>query len=160
MPSGTLFSARSRFCVSFSLSFALTGRVEAENWSPQGLWRASKIIQNRLKITLDPHWWTKACRGVPPGCLQDTQGTYLCIFMHVFIRMHAYSCIFMHVYAKIYAYSCIFMHIYAYFMHASCMLHAYVCIFMHIIHAYVWLSGNTYTLGMELCTIGLNLNCL
>ena len=93
--------------------------------SQRGLWRASKIIQNRLKITLDPHWWTKACRGVPPGCLQDTQGTYLCIFMHVFIHMHAYLCIFLHVFMPIHAYSCIFMHI-------SCMLHAYVCIFMHI----------------------------
>ena len=102
--------------------------------SQRGLQRASKITQNRFKITLGPHWWTKACRGVPPGCLRDTQSAYLCIFMHVFLRIRAYSCIFMHVYACIYAYSCIFIHIYAYFMHVSCTrmhIHAYLCIFIY-----------------------------
>ena len=121
--------------------------------SQRGLRRASKITQNRFKITLGPHWWTKACRGVPPRCLRDTQSAYLCIFMHVFIRIGAYSCIFMHVYGCIHACSCIFMHI-------SCMFHAYVCISMHIVHIYVylWFRGNTYTLNIKLCNIGLNSN--
>ena len=60
-----------------------------------------------------------------PGCI-------LCIFMHVFMHIHAYSCVFMQIYACIYAYSFIFMHIYASFMHISCIcihIHAY---FMHI----------------------------
>ena len=129
-PSGTPFSAQSLLWVSLPPSFALPGRAEAENWSPRApKGMTSKITQNRLKITLGPHWWTKACRGVPPGCLRDTQSAYLCIFMHVFLRIRAYSCIFMHVYGCIHAYSCIFMHI-------SCMFHAYVCIFMHI-YAYL-----------------------
>ena len=107
--------------------------------SQRGLGRASKIIQNRLKITLGPHWWTNACRGVPPGCLRDTQSAYLCIFMHVFIRIRAYSCIFMHVYGCIHACSCIFMHI-------SCMFHAYVCIFMHI-YAYLCIFMHMFDSG-------------
>ena len=138
-PSGTLFSAQSLLWVSLPPSFALPGRVEAEKWSPRGLRRASKITQNRFKITLGPHWWTKACRGVPPRCLRDTQSAYLCIFMHVFMRIGAYSCIFMHVYAGIYAYSCIFMHI-------SCMFHAYSCIFMHM-YAYLCIFMHMFDSG-------------
>ena len=129
--------------------------------SQRGLRRASKNTQNRLKITPGRHWWTKACRGVPPGCLRGTQGAYLCIFMHVCMHIHAYLCIFTHIYAGIYTYSCIFIHIYAYFMHVSCIcmhIHAYLCIFMYI-HAYVWCRANTYTLNIKLCTIELNLNC-
>ena len=103
--------------------------------SQRGLRRASEIAPNRLKITLGLHWWTKACRGVPPGCLRDVPGAYLCIFMHVFMRIRAYSCIFMHVYAGIYAYSCIFINIYAYFMHVSCIfmhIYAYLYVFVHM----------------------------
>ena len=128
-PSGTLFSAQSLLWVSLPPSFALPGRVEAENCSlrgPKGVSggprKSPKIDSNSLTV---PIGGLRRVRGLPPGCLRDTQSAYLCIFMHVFLRIRAYSCIFMHVYAGIYAYSCIFIHIYAYFMHVS-------CIFMHI----------------------------
>ena len=129
MPSGTLFSTRSRLWVSFSVSFALPGRVEAENWSPRGPKgvsggprKSSQIDSKSLSI---PIGGLRRAGGYLPRCLQDTQGTYLCIFMHVFIRMHAYSCIFMHVLMPIHAYLCIF---HACFMH----MYAYPYIFIHI----------------------------
>ena len=141
--SGTLPSTWSLLWVSFLLSFALPGRVEAENWSPWGLKGVSeghrkthKIDSKSLPVAIGG---LKRAGGVPPGCLRGTQGAYLCIFMHVFMHIHAYLCIFTHIYAGIYTYSCIFIHIYAYFMHVSCIcmhIHAYLCIFMYI-HAYV-----------------------
>ena len=158
--SGTLPSTWSLLWVSFLLSFALPGRVEAENWSPWGLKGVSeghrkthKIDSKSLPVAIGG---LKRAGGYPPGACGAPRVhiyaylcMYLCIFMHiyaylricmqVFIRIHAYSYIFMHVYACIYAYSCIFINIYAYFMHVSCIcmhIHAYLCIFMYI-HAYV-----------------------
>ena len=142
-PSGTLFSALSLLWVSLPPSFALPGRVEAENWSPRGLKGVSEGLRKSLQIDSKSLSVSigglRRAGGVPPKCLRDVPGAYLCIFMHVFMRIRAYSCIFMHVYAGIYAYSCIFIHIYAYFMHVSCIfmhIHAYLCIFMYI-HAHV-----------------------
>ena len=133
-PSGTLFSAQSLLWVSLPVSF-----ICVTTGSQRGLRRASKIIPNRLKITLGPHWWTKACRGVPPGCLRDTQGAYLCMYLCVFMHIHAYLCIFMVVFNRIHAYSCILMHI-------SYMFHAYVCIFMHI-YAYLCIFMHMFDSG-------------
>ena len=136
-PSGTLFSAQSLLWVSLPVSFALPGRVEAENWSPRGPKGVSrgprKSPQIDSKSLSVPIGGLRRAGGYPPGCLRDTQGAYLCIFMHVFMRIHAYSCIFMDIYACIYAYSFIFVHIYASFMHMSCIcmhIHAYLCIFV------------------------------
>ena len=138
-PSGTLFSAQSLLWVSLPSFFALPGRVEAENWSPRGpegvsggLRKSSKIDSKSLSV---PIGGLRRAGGYPPGCLRDAQSAYVCIFMHVFMRVRAYLCIFMHICACIYAYSCVFMHIYAYFMHVVCIfmhIYAYLCIFMHM----------------------------
>ena len=135
-PSGTLFSAQSLLWVSVPPSFALPGRVEAENWSPRGPKGVSGRPRKSFKIDSKslsvPIGGLRRAGGYPPGACGTPKVhiyVYLCIFMHVFLRIRAYSCIFMHVYGCIHAYSWIFMHM-------SCMFHAYVCIFMHI-YAYL-----------------------
>ena len=104
-PSGTLFSAQSLLWVSLPPSFALPGRVEAENWSargPKGVSggprKSPKIDSKSLSVPIGGLRRAGGCLRVPPRCLRDTQGAYLCIFMHVFMHIHAYSCIFMHIY--------------------------------------------------------------
>ena len=181
-PSGTLFSAQSLLWVSLPPSFALSGRVEAENWSPRGPKGVSEGLRKWLQIDSKSLSVSigglRRAGGYPPGACGTSQvhiyaylctflcvfvhiHAYLCMFMHVFMRIHAYSCIFMHVYACTYAYSYILLHISGCLMHVSCIcmhIHAYLCIFMYI-YAYVWFRGNTYTLNITLCTIGLDLNC-
>ena len=135
-PSGTLFSAQSLLWVSLPVSVALPGRVEAENWSPQGpkgvsggLRKSSKIDSKSLSV---PIGGLRRVWGYPPGACGTPKVhiyAYLCMYLCVFVRINAYLCMFMHVFMRIHAYSSIFMHI-------SCMFHAYVCIFMHI---YVYL---------------------
>ena len=138
--SGTLPSTWSLLWVSFLLSFALPGRVEAENWSPWGLKGVSeghrkthKIDSKSLPVAIGG---LKRAGGYPPGACGAPRVhiyAYLCMYLCIF--MHIYACI----YACIYAYSCMFIHTYAYFMHVSCIfmhIHAYLCIFMYI-HAHV-----------------------
>ena len=154
--SGTLPSTWSLLWVSFLLSFALPGRVEAENWSPWGLKGVSeghrkthKIDSKSLPVAIGG---LKRAGGYPPGACGAPRVhiyaylcMYLCIFMHiyaylrifmqVFIRIHAYSYIFMHIYAYLCRYLCVLMHIHAYLcIFYACFMHmyAYSCIFMHI----------------------------
>ena len=130
MPSGTLFSAWSLLWVSFSLSFALPGRVEAENWSPRGPKGVSegprKLFQIDSTSLSVPIGGLKRAGGYPPGCLQ---GVYLCMYLCAFMHIHADLCRFMPVFMRIHSYSFIFMHL-------SCIFHVYVCIFTHI-YAYL-----------------------
>ena len=100
--------------------------------SQRRLRRASKITPNRLKITLGPHWWTKACWGCPPGACRTPRVyiyAYLCMYLCAFMHIHTYLCRLMPVFMRIHSYSCIFMHL-------SCIFHVYVCIFTHI-YAYL-----------------------
>ena len=134
-PSGTLFSAQSLLWVSLPPSFALPGRVEAENWSPRGPKGVSGGPRKSLKIVSKsvsvPIGGLRRVRGYPPGacgtpkvhiyaylckyfCVFVHIHTYLCMFMPVFMRIHAYLCIFHACFMHMYAYSCIFMHIYVY----------------------------------------------
>ena len=115
--SGTLPSTWSLLWVSFLLSFALPGRVEAENWSPWGLKGVSeghrkthKIDSKSLPVAIGG---LKRAGGYPPGACGaprvhiyaylDTYVHILCICMHICVNV-----------THIYAYLCIFMHIYAY----------------------------------------------
>ena len=131
-PSGTLFSAQSLLWVSLPPSFALPGRVEAENWSPWGLKGVSeghrkthKIDSKSLPVAIGG---LERTGGYPPGACGTPK-------VHIYARTYAYSCIFMHIYACLCMYLCVFMHIHPYLciFHACFMhIHAYSCIFMHI----------------------------
>ena len=153
-PSGTLFSAQSLLWVSLPVSFALPGRVEAENWSPRGPKGVSggprKSPQIDSKSLSVPIGRLRRAGEYPPGaCGTPGVHIYVCIYANSYIFMQMYACSF------------IFIHNYATFMHILCIcmhIHAYLCIFVYI-HAYVWCRGSTYTLNIKLCTIGLNLNC-
>ena len=130
--SGTLPSTWSLLWVSFLLSFALPGRVEAENWSPWGLKGVSeghrkthKIDSKSLPVAIGG---LKRAGGYPPGACGAPRVhiyAYLCMYFYVFVHIHTYLCMFMPVFMRIRAYLCIF---YACFMH----MYAYSCIFMHI----------------------------
>mgnify|MGYP003325595505 CR=1 FL=1 len=143
-PSGTLFSAQSLLWVSLPPSFALPGRVEAENWSPrgpkgvsEGPRKSPKIDSKSLSV---PIGGLRRAGGYPPGACGTSQVhiyAYLCTFLCVFVHIHAYLCMFMLVCMRIHAYSSIFMHI-------LCMFHAYVGIFMHI-YAYLCIFCLLYT---------------
>ena len=139
MPSGTLFSARSRLWVSFSLSFALPGRVEDENWSPRGPGgprKSSKIDSKSLSI---PIGGLRRAGGYPPDACRTPRVhiyAYLCMYLYVCMHIHAYLCMYLCLFMHIHAYVCIFQ---ACFMH----MYAYSCIFVYI-HAYASFSGNTY----------------
>ena len=147
-PSGTLFSAQSLLWVSLPVSFALPGRVEAENLSPRGPEGVSGGPRESSKID-------SKSLSVPIGGLRRAGGTPRvpaghpgCIFMHIYACIYAHSCIFMHIYAYLCMYLCVFMHIHAYLciFHACVMLmHAYSCIFMHIyLHVRICLTQGTY----------------
>ena len=138
-PSGTLFSAQSLLWVSLPPSFALPGRVEAENWSPRGPKGVSEGLRKSLQI--DSKSLSVSIGGLrrAGGYPRVPAGRPRCIFMHIYARFYAYSCIFMHIYACLCWYLCVFMHIHPYLciFHACFMhIHAYSCIFMHI---YVYL---------------------
>ena len=145
-PSGTLFSAQSLLWVSLPPSFALPGRVEAENFSPRGpkgisgrLRKSSKIDSKSLSVPIGE---PRRVRGYPPGACGTPKVhiyAYLCMYLCVFVHIHPYLCMFMRVFMRIHAYSSIFMHI-------SCMFHAYVCIFMHI-HAYLCVFMHMFDSG-------------
>ena len=159
-PSGTLFSAQSLLWVSLPPSFALPGRVEAENWSPRGPKGVSggprKSPKIDSKLLSVPIGGLRRVGGYPPGACGTPKVhiyLYLCIFMHIYAYLCMYLCVFIHIhpylctfnacFMHMYAYSCIFMHVYGcihacscIFMHISCMFHAYVCIFMQI-YAYL-----------------------
>ena len=131
-PSGTLFSAQSLLWVSLPPSFALPGRVEAENWSPrgpkgvsEGLRKSLQIDSKSLSVSIGG---LRRAGGYPPGACGTSQVhiyAYLCTFLCVFVHIHAYLCMFMAVFMHVHAYLCIF---HACFMH----MYAYSCIFMHI----------------------------
>ena len=135
-PSGTLFAAQSLLWVSLPPSFALPGRVEAENWSPRGPKGVSggprkspKIDSKSLSVSIGG---LRRVGGYPPGACGTPKVhiyAYLCMYFCVFI-------IFIHIYACLCLYSCVFMHIYAYFMH----MYAYSCMFMHI-YVYLCISS-------------------
>ena len=138
-PSGTLFSAQSLLWVSLPPSFALPGRVEAENWPPrapkgvsEGRRKSSKIDSKSLSV---PIGGLRRVGGYPPGACGTPKVhiyAYLCMYLCVFVHIHAYLC-------SLCMYLRVFMHIYAYFMHVLCIcmhIHAYLCIFMDI-YAYV-----------------------
>ena len=145
-PSGTLFSAQSLLWVSLPVSFALPGRVEAENWSPRGPKGVSggprkspKIDSKSLSV---PIGGLRRVGGYPPGACGTPKVhiyAYLCMFLCVFVHIHAYLCMFMPVFMRIHAYSYIFMHI-------SCMFHAYSSIFMHI-YAYLCIFMHMFDSG-------------
>ena len=145
-PSGTLFSAQSPLWVSLPPSFALPGRVEAENWSPRGakevsggLRKAPKINSKSLSV---PIGGLRRVGGYPPGACGTPKVhiyAYLCMYLCVFVHIHAYLCMFMHVFMRIHAYSSIFMYI-------SFIFHAYVCIFMHI-YAYLGIFMHMFDSG-------------
>ena len=135
-PSGTLFSAQSLLWVSLPPSFALPGRVEAENWSPRGPKGVSGGPRKSRKIDLKslsvPIGGLRRVGGYPPGACGTPK-------MHIYACIYAYSCIFMHIYAYLCMYLCVFMHIHPYLcIFYACFMHmyAYSCIFMHI---YVYL---------------------
>ena len=145
-PSGTLFSAQSLLWVSLPPSFALPGRVEAENWSPRGPKGVSEGLRKWLQIDSKSLSVSigglRRAGGYPPGACGTSQVhiyAYLCTFLCVFVHIHAYLCMFMLVFMRIHAYSSIFMHI-------SCMFHAYSCIFMHI-YAYLCIFMHMFDSG-------------
>ena len=120
-PSGTLFSAQSLLWVSLPPSFALPGRVEAENWSPRGPKGDSEGLRKSLQIHSKslsvPIGGLRRVGGYPPGACGTPKVyiyAYLCMFLCVFVHIYAYLCIFVHELMLIDAYSCIFMHIYVY----------------------------------------------
>ena len=131
-PSGTLFSAQSLLWVSLPVSFALPGRVEAENWSPRGpkgvsggLRKSTQIDSKSLSV---PIGGLRRAGGYPPGACGPPRVhiyAYLCMYLCAFMHIHAYLCRFMPVFMRILSYSCIFIHL-------SCIFHVYVCIFTHI----------------------------
>ena len=135
-PSGTLFSAQSLLWVSLPVSFALPGRVEAENWSPRGPKgvsgeprKSSQIDSKSLSV---PIGGLRRAGGYPPGACRTPRVhiyAYLCMYLCAFMHIHAYLWICMLVFMRIHSYSCIFIHL-------SCIFHVYVCIFMHI-YAYL-----------------------
>ena len=131
-PSGTLFSAQSLLWVSLPVSFALPGRVEAENWSPRGPKGVSggprKSPQIDSKSLLVPIGGLRRAGGYPPGACRTPRVhiyAYLCMYLCAFMHIYPYLCRFMPVSTRIHSYSCIFMHL-------SCIFHVYVCIFTHI----------------------------
>ena len=133
--SGTLPSTWSLLWVSFLLSFALPGRVEAENWSPWGLKGVSEGHRKTHKI--DSKSLPVAIGGLKRagGTPRVPAGHPGCIFMHIYACIYAYSCIFMHIYAYLCRYLYVFMHIHTYLcIFYACFMHmyAYSCIFMHI----------------------------
>ena len=145
-PSGTLFSTQLLLWLPFSVSFALPGRVEAENWSPWGLKGVSeghrkthKIDSKSLPVAIGG---LKRAGGYPPGACGAPRVhiyAYLCMYVCIFMHIYAYLRIFMQVFIRIHAYSYIFMHI-------LCMFHAYVCIFMHI-YAYLCIFMHMFDAG-------------
>ena len=144
--SGTLPSTWSLLWVSFLLSFALPGRVEAENWSPWGLKGVSEGHRKTHKIdSKSPPvaiGGLKRAGGYPPGACRAPRVhiyAYLCMYLCIVMHIYAYLRIFMQVFMRIHAYSCIFMHI-------LCMFHAYVCIFMHI-YAYLCIFMHMFDAG-------------
>ena len=131
-PSGTLFSAQSLLWVSFSLSFALPGRVEAENWSPRDPKEVSgghrKSPQINSKSLSVPIGGLRRAGGYPPGACGAPRVhiyAYLCMYLCVFMHIHAYLCLYLYVFIHI-------LHIHTYFMH----MYAYSCILLHI-YAYL-----------------------
>ena len=131
-PSGTLFSAQSLLWVSLPVSFALPGRVEAENWSPRGPKGVSggprKSPQIDSKSLSVPIGGLRRAGGYPPGACGTPRVhiyAYLCMYLCAFMHIHAYLCRFMPVFMRIHAYLCIF---HAYFMY----MYTYSRIFMHI----------------------------
>ena len=148
-PSGTLFSAQSLLWVSLPPSFALPGRVEAENWSPQGPKGLSGSHRNSVKIASQslsvPIGGLRRARGYPPGAC----GTPKVHIIHIYACIYAYRCIFMHIYACLCRYLCVFMHVHPYLcIFHACFMHmyAYSCIFMHIyVYSCICLMQGKYT---------------
>ena len=113
-PSGTLFSAQSLLWVSLPPSFALPGRVEAENWSargPKGVSggprKSRKIDSKSLSV---PIGGLRHVMGYPPGACGTPKVhiyAYLCMYFCVFVHIHAYLCMFMAVFMHVHAYLCI-----------------------------------------------------
>ena len=144
-PSGTLFSTQSLLWVSIPVSFALPGRVEAENLSPRGPKGVSggprKSPQIDSKSLLVPIGGLRRAGGYPPDACRTPRVhiyAYLCMYLYVCMHIHAYLCMYLCLFMHIHAYLCIF--------HACVMLmHAYSCIFMHIyVHVCICLIQGTY----------------
>ena len=139
-PSGTLFSAQSLLWVSLPVSFALPGRVEAENWSTRGPKGISGGPRKSPKIDSKSLWvpigGLRRAGGYPPGAcgtprvhIYANLCMYLCAFMHIhayLCRCMLYLCVFIHVHAYLCIFHAYFMHMYAY----SRMFYAYLCRFM------------------------------
>ena len=125
--SGTLFSAQSQLWMLFLVSFALPGRVEAENWSPrgpkgvsEGPRKSPKIDSKSLSV---PIGGLRRVGGYPPGACGTPKVhiyAYLCTYFYVFVHIHAYLCMFMPVFMRIRAYLCIY---HACFMHMLSLIH-------------------------------------
>ena len=120
-PSGTLFSAPSLLWVSLPVSFALPGRVEAENWSPRSPKGISggprKSLQIDSKSLSVPIGGLRRAGGYPPGACGTPRVhiyAYLCMYLCAFMHIHAYLCRFMPVFTRIHSYSCIMLNIHAY----------------------------------------------
>ena len=137
-PSGTLFSAQSLLWVSLPVSFALPGRVEAENWSPRGPKGVSggprKSPQIDSKSLSVPIGGLRRAGGYPPGACGTPRVhiyAYLCMYLCAFMHIHAYLCKCICVFMRIHSYSSIFMHL-------SYIFHVYVCIFTRM-YAYLYI---------------------